>query len=126
MTHDPPPNVPEEPLMVSDSEGQDNDSRDDAFNYHCSLMNMALVLRNFNDATEEGDGPRIIRRIKVFLLPHIQDGSSHGALDWENSTQAFFAAWMSRGVHARGKGGETVTLVHAVVFCRVDVARYTE
>ena len=31
-------------------------------------------------------------------------------------TQAFFAAWMSRGVHARGKRGETVTLVHAGVF----------
>ena len=32
---------------------------------------------------------------------------------------AFFGAWMSRGVHARG---ETLTLVHAVVPWRVDVA----
>ena len=75
MTHDPPPNVPEEPLMASDSEDQDSDSRDDVFNYHCSLMNMALLLRNFNDATKEGDGPRIIRCIKVFLLHYKQDGS---------------------------------------------------
>lgn len=74
MTHDPPPIVMEEPLMASAAEDQDSNSKDDVFNYHCSLMNMALMLRNFNDATKEGDGPRIVRCIKIFLLHYKQDG----------------------------------------------------
>ena len=32
------------------------------------------------------------------------------------STQALLGAWMSRGVHARGKGEKTLTLVHAAFF----------
>ena len=36
---------------------------------------MALLLRNFMDAIKEGDGERIIRCIKMFLLHFKQDGS---------------------------------------------------
>lgn len=38
-------------------------------------MNMALLLRNFMDPIKEGDGERIIRCIKMFLLHFKQDGS---------------------------------------------------
>lgn len=36
---------------------------------------MALLLRNVMDAAKEGDGGRIIRCIKIFLLHFKQDGS---------------------------------------------------
>ena len=38
-------------------------------------MNMALLLRNFRDAIKEGNGDRIIKCIKMFLLHFRQDGS---------------------------------------------------
>lgn len=63
MSHTPPPTILEEPILASaqnENEGVE-DICDDVYNYQCSLMNMALLLRNFNDATKEGDGPRIIR-----------------------------------------------------------------
>ena len=38
-------------------------------------MNMALLLRKFRDVITEGDGDRIIKCIKTFLLQYKQDGS---------------------------------------------------
>ncbi|CAB3990418.1 Hypothetical predicted protein [Paramuricea clavata] len=48
----------QEPILVSahEEEEDEHEMHDDIYNYHCSLMNMALLLRNFNDATREGDG----------------------------------------------------------------------
>ena len=37
-------------------------------------MHMALLLRNFNDACHEGEGARLGRCIKFFLLYFFQDG----------------------------------------------------
>ena len=49
--------------------------KDDIFDYHCCFMNMALLLRNFMDVVKEGDGERIVRCIKMFLLHFKEDGS---------------------------------------------------
>jgi hypothetical protein len=78
LSDDPPPTIPEVPIMVNttpDPTDQNDTHVDDIFNYHCGFMNMALLLRNFADATKEGDGERIIRCIKMFLLHFKQDGS---------------------------------------------------
>lgn len=78
LTHDPPPEIHEVPQLVNThpvEEGQSDVTNDDTFNYHCSMMNMSLLLRNFIDAGREGDGLRILRCIKFFLLHFRQDGS---------------------------------------------------
>ena len=78
LTHDPPPEIKEVPQLASThpSQAEENEAtKDDVFDYHCSMMNMALLLRNFIDAGREGDGLRILRSIKFFLLHFRQDGS---------------------------------------------------
>ena len=78
LSHDPPPTIPEEPVLVNtvpDPTDQNPKPKDDMFDYHCGFMNMALLLRNFMDAVKEGDGETIIRCIKMFLLHFKQDGS---------------------------------------------------
>lgn len=78
LTHDPPPTIPEEPVLVNtvpDPTDQNPEPKDDVFDYHYGFMNMALLLRNFMDAIKEGDGERIVRCIKMFLLHFKQDGS---------------------------------------------------
>lgn len=82
LTHNPPPMIREAPKITSQvTEDSDDQScseekhfKDDVFDYHCSLMNMALLLRNFIDAGREGDGDCLVRCIKVFLLHFRQDG----------------------------------------------------
>ena len=78
LSHDPPPTIPEEPVLVNtvpDPTDQNPKPKDDIFDYHCGFMNMALLLRNFMDAVKEGDGERIVRCIKMFLLHFKEDGS---------------------------------------------------
>ena len=70
LSHDPPPTIPQEPVLVNrvpDPTDQNPKPKDDVFYYHCGLMNMSLLLRNFMDAIKEGDGERIVRCIKMFL-----------------------------------------------------------
>lgn len=77
LSHDPPPTIPEEPVLVNtvpDPTDQNPEPKDDVFDYHCGFMNMSLLLRNFMDAIKEGDGERIIRCIKMFLLHFKVDG----------------------------------------------------
>lgn len=77
LSHDPPPTIPEEPVLVNtvpDPTDQNPKPKDDVFDYHCGLMNMSLLLRNFMDAIKEGDGERIVRCIKMFLLHFKVDG----------------------------------------------------
>lgn len=88
LTHNPPPEIREAPKITNqvteDSDKQPSNDmkpssdekpfKDDVFDYHCSLMNMALLLRNFIDAGREGDGDRLVRCIKIFLLHFRQDG----------------------------------------------------
>ncbi|KAL9955364.1 hypothetical protein ACROYT_G036674 [Oculina patagonica] len=78
LAHDPPPEIKEVPQLartLPDQMDQNGVVQDDVLNYHCSIMNMALLLRNFIDAGREGDGVRILRCIKFFLLHFRQDGS---------------------------------------------------
>ncbi len=77
ISHDPPPQIRVAPPLAEtrpDQESQENLAKDDVFDYHCSLMNMSLLLRNFIDAGR-GDGDRLLRCIKMFLLHFRQDGS---------------------------------------------------
>ena len=78
LAHNPPPTIPEEPVLINtvpDPTDQNPEPKDDIYDYHCGFMNMALLLRNFMGAIKEGDGERIIRCIKMFLLHFKQDGS---------------------------------------------------
>lgn len=73
MSHDPPPLVMSEPSL--NTPDQVSKVKNDEHNYHCAFMNMSLLLRNFADAGREGDGERLVRCIKFFMLHFFQDGS---------------------------------------------------
>ena len=78
LTHDPPPVIPEtRPVMSPDypNKVSSSDSKDDIFNYNCSLLTQGLLFMNFLDATSEGDGERSIRCWKFFLL-HFKEEKS--------------------------------------------------
>ena len=77
MSHDPPPDVINEPVLVDTvpDNSKDPKVKNDEYDYHCCFMNMALLLRNFADAGREGDGERLVRCIKFFMLHFFQDGS---------------------------------------------------
>lgn len=77
MSHDPPPNVINEPVLVDTvpDNSKDPKVKNDEYDYHCCFMNMALLLRNFEDAGREGDGECLVRCIKFFMLHFFQDGS---------------------------------------------------
>ena len=49
---------------------------DDMFNYQCSVLEYLMLWRNFTDVISEGDGPRILRCWKLFLLYLRVDGAS--------------------------------------------------
>ena len=77
MSHDPPPDVVNEPVLlntVPDPCHEDSKAKNDEYDYHCCFMNMALLLRNFADAGREGDGERLVRCIKFFMLHFFGDG----------------------------------------------------
>jgi len=78
LSHNPPLRIPAEPTLertLPDPSDENSKPKDDVFDYHCGFMNMALFLRNFRHAIKEGDGDRIIKCIKMFLLHFKQDGS---------------------------------------------------
>ncbi len=77
MSHDPPPKLMDSPVLLNIEQptGETQSIKDDVSDYHCNFMNMALLLRNFNDACHEGDGERIVRCIKFFLLYFFEDGT---------------------------------------------------
>ena len=53
-----------------------NTVRDDMFNYQCSFVKYGMLICNFQDAISEGDGHRLIRCWKFFVLYLRNDGSS--------------------------------------------------
>ena len=76
MSHDPTPKVLYSPALLStDQPTGQAQFIDYVRNYHCNFMNMTLLLRNFNDACHEGDGERIVRCIKFFLLYFFEHGT---------------------------------------------------
>ena len=80
LTHDPPPVIPEKPVLSSNypKKGSlsDLNDHDDIFNYNCSLLAQGLLFLNFLDSTSEGDGDRSIRCWKFFLLHFKEDKSA--------------------------------------------------
>ena len=80
LTHDPPPVIPEKPVLSSNypKKGSlsDLNDHDDIFNYNCSLLAQGLLFLNFLDSTSEGDGDRSIRCWKFFLLHFKEDKST--------------------------------------------------
>ena len=80
LTHDPPPVIPEKPVLSSNypKKGSlsDLDDGDDVFNHNCSLLAQGLLFLNFLDSTSEGDGDRPIRCWKFFLLHFKEDKST--------------------------------------------------
>lgn len=56
------------PIQSEASSEQTCKSSDDIFNYCTSRLNLGLIIRNADDAVKEGDGERIMRCWKIFLL----------------------------------------------------------
>ena len=50
-------------------------SKDDVFDYNCALLTDGYLFFNFLDAIKEGDGDRIIRQYKYFMLHCKADGT---------------------------------------------------
>ena len=77
LTHDPPPEIPEIPVVSSSYPKKVNSTSesDDVFNYNCSVLNQGLLFMDVIDATSEGDGERLIRCWKFFLL-HFKEEKS--------------------------------------------------
>lgn len=81
MSHNPPVQVENEPLMVSPtkpsapSNHDEVKSKDDVFDYNCALLTDGYMFFNFLDAIKEGDGARIIRQYKYFMLYCKADGT---------------------------------------------------
>ena len=77
LTHDPPPVIPEKPVLSPNypKKVSLSDLEDDVFNYNCSLLAQGLLFMNFLDSTSEGDGERSIRCWKFFLL-HFKEEKS--------------------------------------------------
>ena len=81
MSHNPPVQVENESPMVSPtkpsspSNHDEMKSKDDVFDYNCALLADGYMFFNFLDAIKEGDGARIIRQYKYFLLYCKADGT---------------------------------------------------
>ena len=81
LSHDPPVEIDSDlnqqvttstPMTTS----QDTKPDDDVFNYNCSLLTDCFLFFNFLDAIKEGDGVRVMKRFKYFMLYCKADGSS--------------------------------------------------
>lgn len=57
------------------------DSTDGVLDYACSVIGFGLLARNFSDATHEGDGERLIRCWKFFMLHFKADGRTKYAVE---------------------------------------------
>ena len=97
-----------------------SENDDDMFNYQCSLLDHGLLYMNFTDAIAEGDGDRILRCWKFFLLHFYSDkGSAKYAVEalylqlqqqaLLSPRQAYRQRW-NRSVNNRGGKGKNVPL----------------
>jgi len=90
LSHEPPLDIPNnlpgdegttefEPISTnSDSPSKYSPTTkketDDIYNYNCALLEDGLFFMNFLDAVSEGDGQRLIRQYKYFMLMCKADG----------------------------------------------------
>ncbi|XP_022806485.1 uncharacterized protein LOC111343567 [Stylophora pistillata] len=81
LAHNPPVQVENEPFQVSStkpsppSRPEEMKSKDDVFDYNCALLTDGYLFFNFLDAIKEGDGDRLIRQYKYFMLHCKADGT---------------------------------------------------
>lgn len=81
VSHNPPVQEENEPFKVSPtkpsspSNHDEMKSKDDVFDYNCALLTDGYMFFNFLDAIKEGDGARIIRQCKYFMLYCKADGT---------------------------------------------------
>lgn len=72
MTHNPPPDIPDQLSVSSCSNSRPTiekvEVKDDVFNYNCGLLTDGFLFFNFLDAISEGDGMRIMRQYKYIML----------------------------------------------------------
>lgn len=104
----------------SSTQCNNEEQNDDMFNYQCSLLQYGLLYLNFKDAIAEGDGSRIIRIWKFFLL-YFRENSTRSKYALEalyllfqvNSLmtprKAHQLTW-NRSVNNRGGPGKNVPL----------------
>jgi hypothetical protein len=61
--------TPSEEIQTKDVSSEDEKkTSDDIFNYNCALMSDCFLFFNFLDAIKEGDGLRLMRQYKYFML----------------------------------------------------------
>ena len=101
---------------------QDTKPEDDAFNYNCSLLTDCFLFFNFLDGIKEGDGVRMVRQYKYFMLYCKAYGSSSTKYALESLYQFFFQIYAllsprdserfiwKRFVNNSGKGGSNIPL----------------
>jgi len=79
LTHNPPPDIPDQPNSMPPSKPKLSLKKDtvddDVFNYNCALLADGFLFLNFLDAVGEGDGMRIMRQYKYIMLYCKADGS---------------------------------------------------
>ena len=80
--HNPPILETVEPSVVIDTSISD-DEKDDMFSYQKALLEYGTLILNFWDAISEGDGERIMRCWRFFLLYLRSDGQSTGKYSLE-------------------------------------------
>jgi L1 cell adhesion molecule like protein len=77
-SHNPPVTIEEPELSVSPCRPscppEESKELDDAYNYNCALLADCYLFFNFLDAIKEGDGVRIMRQYKYFMLFCKADG----------------------------------------------------
>ena len=76
-THNPPPEVQDcDSNSVFDEPSTDDSDRDDMFSYQRALLDYGMLILNFWDAISEGDGDRVFRCWKYFLMYLKHQGGS--------------------------------------------------
>ena len=92
--------------------------RDDVFNYCTARLNLGLLIRNADDAVKEGDGERIIRCWKLFMLFYKAFGHhkyAYAAFSLQSKVSAIFTqaqaeqlVW-NRTVNRKGGRGKNIS-----------------
>jgi len=126
LSHDPPPEIPVDPIVesaepTSIKPSPKSSKQDDVYSYNCALLEDGLFFMNFLDAVSEGDGKRIMRQYKYFMVMCKADGSHSTKYALECLYQLFLVksllsprdserfTW-NRSVNTMGGKGKNVAL----------------
>ena len=126
LSHDPPVEVDQQVTLTptKPSPSEEKKTNDDVFSYNTALLTDGFLFMNFLDAIKEGDGTRLMRQYKYFMLYCKADGvhSTKYALEClyqmflvqatlsERDTTRFI--W-NRSVNNHGKAGMNIPLDEA-------------